>query len=1062
MDNFDVTENDNDVLKAFGGATENSLNKILSNFEDSSEEIQNFAHSAYYDLDSISNVSLPGNRTFNVLSLNIQSIQAKFDAFTGFLQVLSDKDILFDAILIQESWLSDSYLSQRENTSIFDLPGYNMIHQGKICCGHGGLITYVRDIYKSSIRSNLYKRSDVYEALYVDVTNENLHKKITLGNIYRPSKNQNDYRNVATFVLEIEPTIDRLDKEHSTLFFGGDYNANLLEICQKENFQELFDIFVSRGIYPKITLPTRFSFRRATLIDNIYCKLPDGIGNGTSGIFVSKISDHFPIFTCQELFKSNKNSNKYITTQDRSTEALNNFTAYIHETINKTEFSSELTTDPNVNYSKLENILIDGNNRYFPTKQKRFNKYKHKLNPWMTVGIMRSLKFRDKLYRELKSLPYLSDEYANKKTNLLNYSKLVQKTIRRAKFSYHNDLFSKFKFDSKKTWQHINDILCRKKVSKEMPDFFLVNDSPIYDGKQIADKFNDFFVSVGPSFSAKIPEPSGLSYKDYLKKNITSRFNFDLLQTSDILKAIQKLKTKTSYGYDGLSTKILKHISLPISPLLTIITNQSLFTGIFPEKLKIAKVIPLFKKGNDRLFDNYRPISLLPSISKVIEKIVYKQLYNYFVENNLIYDSQYGFRELHSTELAGLEITDRLTQSLDKGDVPMTIYLDLSKAFDTLNHEILLDKLNYYGVKDTANDWFRSYLTNRKQFVSVNNYNSSMKNISTGVPQGSILGPLLFLIAMNDIHEASDKFHAVLYADDTSLIEPLCTFDTTSRLNPLNIDTISTNINSELQAIYDWLCVNKLSLNIPKTKFMLFHHKQRNIDSLIPNLSIDGNVIEYVTNFNFLGLILDENLSFDLHIQKISNKISRSLGTLNKLKRFLPQHTLLLLYNSLILPHLQYAISCWGFKSSRLLKLQKRAMRIITCSKYNAHTDPIFKKLKILQIDDLYNLSLLKFYYKFKKGTLPRYFHNIVYFHEHSYPTRYIEDPAHRLCLTEYAKNSVRNYLPVFLDTMPASIVDKVDTHSLQGFSKYCKHYYISKYEDHCSILNCYVCSRQN
>ena len=124
--------------------------------------------------------------------------------------------------------------------------------------------------------------------------------------------------------------------------------------------------------------------------------------------------------------------------------------------------------------------------------------------------------------------------------------------------------------------------------------------------------------------------------------------------------------------------------------------------------------------------------------------------------------------------------------------------------------------------------------------------------------------------------------------------------------------------------------------------------------------------------------------------------------------------------------------------------------------------DPIFKKLKILQIDDLYNLSLLKFYYKFKKGTLPRYFHNIVYFHEHSYPTRYIEDPAHRLCLTEYAKNSVRNYLPVFLDTMPASIVDKVDTHSLQGFSKYCKHYYISKYEDHCSILNCYVCSRQN
>ena len=231
---------------------------------------------------------------------------------------------------------------------------------------------------------------------------------------------------------------------------------------------------------------------------------------------------------------------------------------------------------------------------------------------------------------------------------------------------------------------------------------------------------------------------------------------------------------------------------------------------------------------------------------------------------------------------------------------------------------------------------------------------------------------------MNDIHEASAKFHSVLYADDTSLIEPLCTFDTISQNKNYDKKRLSENINQELQAVYDWLCVNKLSLNIPKTKFMVFHHKQRQIHSFIPNLTINGNPIDYVTQFNFLGFLIDENVSFDPHIQRISNKISRSLGTINKLKRFLPQHILLMLYNTLILPHLQYAILCWGFKSSRLFKLQKRAMRIITCSKYNAHTDPIFKKLNLLKLSDLYNVSVLKFYHKFKNDKLPHYFKGII------------------------------------------------------------------------------------
>ena len=243
---------------------------------------------------------------------------------------------------------------------------------------------------------------------------------------------------------------------------------------------------------------------------------------------------------------------------------------------------------------------------------------------------------------------------------------------------------------------------------------------------------------------------------------------------------------------------------------------------------------------------------------------------------------------------------------------------------------------------------------------------------------------------------------------------------------------------------------------------MLFHHKQRCIDSFIPDLSICGNAIDYVSTFNFLGLIIDEHISFEPHIQSVSNRISRSLGILNKLKRFLPHHILLMLYNSLILPHLQYSILCWGYKTTRLFKLQKRAMRIITCSKYNAHTDPIFKKLKLLKIADIYNICLLKFYYKFKKDNLPHYFRDIVSFSSgHQYFTRGQNKPNYTYCRTSHAKHSIRNYLPAFLNSTPNIITDKIDTHSLKGFSNYCKVYYISRYQDCCNIANCYVCSQQ-
>jgi hypothetical protein len=199
-------------------------------------------------------------------------------------------------------------------------------------------------------------------------------------------------------------------------------------------------------------------------------------------------------------------------------------------------------------------------------------------------------------------------------------------------------------------------------------------------------------------------------------------------------------------------------------------------TGIFPNKLKIAKVIPLYKKGDDSIFDIYRPISILPSISKVFERTMFNQLHEYFYKNKLYYSSQYGFREKHSTELAALELVDRITNEMDNNAIPINIYLDLSKAFDTLDHNILLNKLKYYGINGTSLELCKNYLINRKQYVIIDNIKSDEAFISTGVPQGSILGPLLFIIYMNDIIFASDIFKFIIYADDTTLFSTLKDF----------------------------------------------------------------------------------------------------------------------------------------------------------------------------------------------------------------------------------------------------------------------------------------------
>ncbi len=273
----------------------------------------------------------------------------------------------------------------------------------------------------------------------------------------------------------------------------------------------------------------------------------------------------------------------------------------------------------------------------------------------------------------------------------------------------------------------------------------------------------------------------------------------------EVINIVGKFSDKSSFGCDLIPFDIVKKSIKSIAPLMAAVVNCSFRNGSFPDELKIAKVCPIFKNGSTNLFSNYRPISLLPSFSKIFEKLMYCRLDSYITSKNILTSSQYGFRQKHSTYMALLDMYNKLSSAIDNRDFAIGIFIDLSKAFDTINHKILLSKLQYYGIRGVPLLWFDSYLTNRKQYVYYNNVSSSKSDIKCGVPQGSILGPLLFLLYINDIVKSSSILQFIIFADDTNLF-----------FSSKNFIDLARTVNAELVKLSDWFCANKLSLNVKK------------------------------------------------------------------------------------------------------------------------------------------------------------------------------------------------------------------------------------------------------
>ena len=492
----------------------------------------------------------------------------------------------------------------------------------------------------------------------------------------------------------------------------------------------------------------------------------------------------------------------------------------------------------------------------------------------------------------------------------------------------------------------------------------MINEKVSTNSNDISNAFNSFFTNIGPSLASKIPSDNR-NPSIFMKHEVAQNMVLDGVVSNEVIKIITTLKDGSA-GWDDISARIVKCTFDSFITPLTHVLNMSITKGVFPDELKIARVVPLFKSGDPMLFSNYRPVSVLPIFSKILERLMYNRLLKFINDNKILYLYQFGFRGGHSPNLALIFLVDKISSALENGDYVLGLFLDFSKAFDTVNHDILFVKLDFYGIKGTPLNWFKSYLRNRKQYVVYNEVNSEKQDISCGVPQGSILGPLLFLIYINDLAHVSDKLFALLFADDSNMF-----------LSGKDPNELISVMNTEMKKVIDWLNINKLSLNLKKTHFIIFRRKRARIN-VCENLIVNGITISMTDQSKFLGVIIDKHLSFMQHIQHIKSKISKEIGILYKCSRIFDEKTLLTLYYSFVYPYFNYCLPVWGstYESylAPLVILQKKAVRLIYGAKRYDHTEPIFQALKLLKLGQLYVYSIQLIMFKFAKNALPNIF----------------------------------------------------------------------------------------
>ena len=733
-------------------------------------------------------------------------------------------------------------------------------------------------------------------------------------NIYCPHKLP--IKVVSEYLTEILKDIE----QGKSVSIFGDLNIDI----QKPNNFELIDIMASYGFASLIQDPTRVKDESKSTIDLLFTN--DSTLNG--GIFPLEISDHYTIFATLETGRSKKMFKEKPLCDIRSME-------YMRDWMKCVDWKPVLEDNTKTTFDKFSDILSEARKICCPSI-----KVGTKIRisqPWFTLGLKVSRIYKEKLAKKARAKQGVHKEVYVKYRNVYN------KLCKFAKIKYYSDLFKQYEGDPKMLWKTADEVVGRNKNE----DY--INIKGCSSDQQQADKFNLYFANIAVSLANKMPTEKA-DFREYLKLiDVDTKMEFSEVYPSDILKILTSLKPKTSFSFDCLSNKLIKFLKFELALPLSHIINTSLKLAYVPQNWKEARCVPIFKKGNRQEVGNYRPICLLSTISKICEKVVAHQITNYMEQNHLFYSKQFGYRAKHSCQDLLIQYFDFVYRAKNKKENCLTVMLDLSKAFDTIPKNILYEKLRAYGLPV---EWFVSYLESRNQRVNIRADFSRKLNMLLGVPQGSVLGSLIFILFTNEIHKVTSMC-SLLFADDSTFCQSNC-----------DLNELFEIVNNELSKLESWFITMGLTINPKKTRYICYTNEET-----CPDLWLGGEKIIRIWEggeepaFKLLGVWIDPSLTFQYQINQVHKKVQNALSYIIRSKKSLPFKIRLMLYRSLVLPHLHYCSVVWGSPSSHTDKLQialKKGLRMICGVPFMAHADPLFVKTNTLKYEDIYKFNVTK------------------------------------------------------------------------------------------------------
>lgn len=837
------------------------------------------------------------------------------------------------------------------NASI-QVPGYTSVRKDRYGNIGGGWVIYINESI-SFERKEQFEISGI-ETVWLEIKPD-YKKPFIICFVYRNPRCTNDW--IDLFEEELQVALNY----NNDITLAGDFNIDILPPNKPpQKWQQVLEAY---NLHQLINEPTRVTKDSKTLIDHIYVTNLDQVYE--THVVKYSISDHYPVGITRHYKQSLPKKHSHNTIVYRNCKTLNE-EALLQDLFNAPFYSVEFENDPDLCLQRWYDIFNSVLNKHAPIITKRVKK-DHQPG-WYKHEITESRNMRDKCHRS-----GLWDEYKFWR----NKTKTVTED---AKQNYYTNLVKDSK-DSKTLWKCINTLI----PSHNTYPTRLKTDKGTYatDSTLIANTFNDFFTSCVKDLRRGTDKHTTdfLKLKSYVNSKVSQGHNFKIqpVNMNKLYEDLCNLDETKSTGIDNIGPRILKLSAPAIVSSLTYIFNRIIDSGKFPILFKNAKVTPVYKKGDKTEATNYRPISVLSTLSKLIERHISKQLYEYLTDFNLLHASQSGFRPHHSCQTALINITDKWLKEMNEGNINGVVFLDLKKAFDVVDHDILCQKLEIYRFDEPALKLLKSYLNYRTQQVKIGNVMSESASVDYGVPQGSILGPLLFILYINDLPLHAEHCETDMYADDS-----------TFHLSGKAVTDIQDKIQSDLNLIDRWCSENKMYINIDKTKCMTVGTRQKlscQGDHL--KLQINNETIQISECEELLGIKVDPTLTWSAQIDKLCSAISSRIYLLSRIKQYLNLEARKLFCNGYIMPLIDYCCTIWGNCSednlNRILKLQKRAARLVFDADPLSSSDPLFKELKWMPVKTRIHYHKLLLIYKSLHHQAPEYLSgNLTYVRENN------------------------------------------------------------------------------